>query len=95
MAGGGPFREWREARYAPRRAAEAALADRMRLAIPGKGTAAPPTSSDLELLVDPGHHVAEVLADLLDLVLGTLLAHVGEVLAAGAVLGDPLLGELA
>ena len=39
--------------------------------------------------------VAEVLADLLDLVAGGLLAHAVEVLAAGAVLGDPLLGELA
>ncbi len=48
-----------------------------------------------ELLVDPGHHAAEVLADLLDLVAGALFAHAGEVFAAGAVLGDPLLGELA
>ena len=59
---------------------------------PAHGPPAPPSS---EVLVDPGHRAAEVLADPLDRVLGTLLPHPREVLAAGAVLGDPLAGELA
>src|SRR5690349_1641589 len=49
----------------------------------------------LELLVDPGHLVAHLLADALDRVVLALFAHAGEVLAAGAVLGNPLAGELA
>ncbi len=49
----------------------------------------------LKTLVDPGHHVAEVVADLLDLVPRALVAHPVEVLVAGAVLGDELPGEVA
>src|SRR5579862_6964561 len=49
----------------------------------------------LELGVDPVHLGAEFLADHLDLVARLLLAHALEVLLAGAVLGDPLAGEIA
>src|ERR1044072_1337902 len=62
---------------------------------PGRGIPPPGPAYCSELGFDPGHHLAEVAAYLLDLVGGALLAHAGEVLAAGAVLGDPLLGELA
>src|SRR5689334_1859153 len=52
-------------------------------------------SSTSELRVDPVHRRPEILADRLDLMVLLLLAHALEVLLAGAVLGDPLLGELA
>src|SRR5688500_7401972 len=44
---------------------------------------------------DPRHHAAQLLADRLDLVLLALPLEPLEVLAAGAALGDPLLGERA
>src|SRR4051812_15877924 len=52
-------------------------------------------SSISELGVDPVHRCAQLLADRFDLVLLLLLAHALEVLLAGTVLRDPLLGELA
>ena len=57
----------------------------------------PAYSAGTGLLValNPGHHRAQLAADLLDLVRGGLVAQALEVLAAGAVLGDPLLRELA
>ena len=48
---------------------------RLRRRRPTPGDAPYSGRCSLELLVDPGHHVAEVLADLLDLVPGALLAH--------------------
>src|SRR6476469_11179082 len=48
-----------------------------------------------EPLIDPGHHVPQVAADVLDLVPRTLGPHPIEVLVAGAVLGDELAGEVA
>ena len=51
--------------------------------------------SGSELLVDPGHHRAQLPALALDLVALLLLAHALEVLLAGLVLGDPLAGEVA
>src|SRR4249919_3523845 len=62
---------------------------------PGEHRRPPLRQPTLELLVDPGHLVAHLLADALDRVALALVAHAREVLAAGAVLGDPLAGELA
>src|SRR5436190_1334436 len=56
-----------------------------------------PPGRDLlvEVRVDPVHHRAQLLAGRLDLRGGLLGAHALEVLLAGAVLGDPLAGEVA
>src|SRR3954453_1021466 len=51
--------------------------------------------SRLELGLDPIHVRPELLALALDLVVLALLAHAEEVLLPGAVLRDPLAGELA
>src|SRR2546430_11936012 len=48
-----------------------------------------------KVLVDPVHHRAELAALALDLVILLLGPHPLEVLLPGAVLGNPLLGELA
>src|SRR5690606_4420860 len=45
--------------------------------------------------LDPGHHLAQLGADLLDRVGGPFLLQLGEVRAARFVLGDPLAGERA
>src|SRR5205085_7621486 len=60
------------------------------------GTAAgqPGRHTCLELGLDPVHHRAELAAFALDLVVLLLLPHALEALLAGAVLGDPLAGEL-
>src|SRR5688500_1723417 len=47
------------------------------------------------VILDPGHHRAELASHLLDLVALLLLSHALEVLLPGAVLGDPLPRELA
>src|SRR6476659_3757188 len=44
-------------------------------------------------LVQPGHHRAQALTDLLDLAVLRIGPHLQEVLAAGLVLGHPLPGE--
>src|SRR5690606_29075213 len=44
---------------------------------------------------DPRHHLAELAAHLLDLVLAIGFAELLELAAPAATLGDPLLGELA
>src|SRR5579875_1168822 len=56
-----------------------------------------PTAAEIlfrELGVDPVHLGAQLLAHDLDLVARLLIAHALEVLLAGAVLGDPLAGEV-
>src|SRR3954451_16828417 len=52
------------------------------------------TSSISELLVDPVHRGAELLAHGFDLVVLAFLAHTLEILLTGLVLRNPLLGEL-
>src|SRR4051794_29718784 len=52
-------------------------------------------SSISELGVDPVHRRPQFLADRLDLMLLLLFAHALEILLAGTVFRNPLLGELA
>jgi hypothetical protein len=62
---------------------------------PSRGTRVSRRQPNPSVGLDPRHHRAQLTADLLDLRALGLVAHVLEALATGAVLRNPLLGEVA